>query len=83
MMLRILKYYACVRVLLCSVTLCNISFIVTLTGVNYDDCQLRCELRQLINSLISSVVSLLFNNTNPLQLVAAVGSVEQRAVIDT
>ena len=41
MMLRILKYYACVRVLLCSVTLCNTSFIVTLTGVNYDDCQLR------------------------------------------
>ena len=68
MMLRILKYYACVRVLLCSVTLCNISLIVTLTGVNYfdyDDCQLRCQLRQSINSLISSVVSLLFNNTIP------------------
>ena len=66
-----------------SVSVCNISFIVTLTGVNYDDCQLRCQLRQLINSLISSVVSLLFNNTNPLQYHHRYGAFKTSAFISS
>ena len=81
MMLRILKYYACVRVLLCSVTLCNTSFVVTLTGVNYNDCQLL-RLRRL--SITVSITSInkqshivccesVVQQHEPLQLVAARG----------